>query len=293
MPLRLAAVGVGACIAGGVGIAGADGGACGPLAWTATSCARYEEYQPPGASGSEASWEPTTRSGSPRALARRGDGGRALLSACRGGDRRGAIASGPAVIGPGASCRTLDALTKPGCVAQRADLSPAQQGVFAATTGLALLVPLAVVILVVVRTADAPDVRTTSARWTRPATSWVFAAASLLYAGQFTVFQTTLPALTEEGSADFLAATRHPRRRSPSWSGSPSRAWLGAHESASCRRCLGLRSGSLAGHPAVARSRIGPRRPAAWALCYCFVAERQKSTGRCAEPRPGCCSGSH
>ena len=179
---------------------------------TATSRARYEEYQPPGASGSEASREPTHQVLGRRELWHGGAmvAGLSYLHVAAG-IAVVVIASGwPAVIGPGASCRTLDALTKPGCVAQRADLSPAQQGVFAATTGLALLVLVAVVILVVVRTADAPDVRTTSARWTRPATSWVFAAALLLYAGQFTVLQTTLPALTEEGSADLPGSNAAP-----------------------------------------------------------------------------------
>jgi hypothetical protein len=177
------------------------------MAVTSTSRARYEEYLPKGSNEFSPSQEPTEPERH-HVLARpqlwRGGamvGGLSYLHVAAGSAVVVIASSWPALIGPGTVCRTLDGLTGPGCVAQRAALPPFQPLVFGTVAALALLVLTAVVLLVVLRTADAPDVRTTPAGWTKPATTWVFAVALALYVAQFAALQAMLPALAEDGTA--------------------------------------------------------------------------------------------
>ena len=169
--------------------------------WRLTKASRthYEEYAPKGANGSRTATHVLAR----RELWRGGAmvGGLSCLHVAAG-SAVVVIASGwPALIGPGAACRALPGLTGAACVAQPAGLPLSQLVVFGTTAVLAVLVLAAVVTLVVLRTADAPDVRSSSAAWTGTATSWVFTAALALYAAQFVALQVLQPVLTQDGTA--------------------------------------------------------------------------------------------
>ena len=171
--------------------------------WRLTKASRthYEEYEAKGANGSGAG-------GATHVLARRElwrggamVGGLSCLHVAAGSAVVVIASSWPALIGPGTSCRTLDGLMQPGCMTQRSGLAPEQQVVFGVTAALAALVLAAVVLLVVLRTADAPDVRSAPARWTGQATSGVFVTALALYGAQFVALHAVQPALTAEGTA--------------------------------------------------------------------------------------------
>jgi hypothetical protein len=174
---------------------------------TRASRARYEEYPPKGSDGADTnreSVEPARHQVLARCALWRGGamvGGLSCLHVAAGSAVVVIASSWPALIGPGTSCRTLGGLVGAGCIAQRAGLPPLQQAVFGTTAVLALLVLATVVALVVLRTADAPDVKTTPAGWTGPATTWVFIAALALYGAQLAALQLVRPALATEGTA--------------------------------------------------------------------------------------------